>query len=81
MKCARNAGRLLRYFARRPMHLRLQSHILAVFLLLMVVLQVGGVALINSVGMTSARNSIGEDLVAGSVIVNQLFKHNSDRAV
>jgi HAMP domain-containing protein len=63
------------------MQLRLQSKILAGFLLLMVVLQVGGVALINALGMTAARKSIGEDLESGSVILNQLFNQNSHRAV
>ena len=80
-KCAQNAGRLFRQLEPRPMKLRLQSHILALFLLLIVVLQVGGVALINAVGMTTARKSIGEDLLAGSAILNQLFNQNSDRAV
>ena len=80
-KCARNAGRLFRHLAPRPMQLRLQSHIVALFLLLIVVLQVGGVLLINAVGMTTARKSIGEDLVAGSVVLNQLLKENSDRAL
>ena len=46
----------------------LQSHILAFFLLLMVVVQVGGFVLINTVGMTAARKSIGEDLVAGALV-------------
>jgi hypothetical protein len=42
----------------------LQSHIFALFLVLMVVVPVGGFALINIVGMTAARKSIGEDLGA-----------------
>ena len=44
----------------------LQSHILVLFLALMVVVQVGGFALINTVGISAARKSIGEDLVAGA---------------
>ena len=59
----------------------LQSHILALFLLLMVVVQVGGFALINTVGMTAARKSIGEDLVAGALVFDRLLEQDTHRLV
>jgi diguanylate cyclase (GGDEF)-like protein len=59
----------------------LQSHILALFLLLMVVVQVGGFALINTVGMTAARKSIGEDLVAGAIVFDRLLEQDTHRLV
>ena len=59
----------------------LQSHILALFLLLMVVVQVGGFALINTVGMTAARKSIGDDLVAGALVFDRLLDQDTHRLV
>jgi diguanylate cyclase (GGDEF)-like protein len=59
----------------------LQSHILALFLALMVVVQVGGFALINTVGMTAARKSIGEDLVAGALVFDRLLEQETYRLV
>lgn len=44
----------------------LQTRILALFLLLMMVLQVGGFVLVETVGVGAARKSIGEDLSAAS---------------
>lgn len=59
----------------------LQSHILALFLLLMVVVQVVGFALINTVGMTAARKSIGDDLVAGALVFDRLLEQDTHRLV
>jgi len=59
----------------------LQSHILALFLLLMVVVQVGGFALINTMGMSAARKSIGEDLVAGTLVFDRLLDQDTDRLI
>jgi diguanylate cyclase (GGDEF)-like protein len=59
----------------------LQSHILALFLLLMVVVQVGGFALINTVGMTAARKSIGEDVVAGALVFDHLLEQDTHTLV
>ena len=59
----------------------LQSHILALFLLLLVVVQVGGFVLINTVGMTAARKSIGEDLVAGALVFDRLLEQDTHRLV
>jgi diguanylate cyclase (GGDEF)-like protein len=59
----------------------LQTHILALFLLLMVGVQVGGFVLINTVGMTAARKSIGEDLVAGALVFDRLLDQDTNRLV
>jgi hypothetical protein len=65
-----------------PMQIRsLQSHILALFLALMVVVQVGGFALVSTVGMTAARKSIGEDLVAGALVFDRLLEQETYRLV
>ena len=59
----------------------LQSHILALFLLLMVGVQVGGFALIKTAGMSAARETIGENLVAGTVVFDRLLEQNTQRLV
>src|SRR5260370_12943912 len=66
---------------RRAHSRSLQSHILALFLVLMVGVQVGGFVLINTVGMTAARKSIGEDLVAGALVFNRLLDEDTHRLV
>src|SRR6266571_4602853 len=66
----------------RGTHFRsLQSHILALFLVLMVGVQVGGFVLINTVGLAAARKSIGEDLVAGALVFNRLLGDDTHRLV
>src|SRR4029450_3620503 len=65
-----------------PMRIRsLQSHILALVLLLMIVLQVGGLVLIKSVGMTAARETIGEDLGGGAAFFDRLLEQDTRRLV
>jgi diguanylate cyclase (GGDEF)-like protein len=59
----------------------LQSHVLVLFLLLMVVVQLGGFVLINTVGMSAARKSIGEDLVAGALVFDRLLDQDTYRLV
>src|SRR5438477_11012880 len=44
----------------------LQTRILALFLLLMVFVQLVAFVLINTVGMTAARKTVGDDLIAGA---------------
>ena len=66
---------------RRNQPRTLQSHILALFLVLMVVVQVGGFALINTVGMAAARKSIGEDLVSGALVFDRLLDQDTHRLV
>src|SRR4030095_16698428 len=65
-----------------PMRIRsLQSHILALVLLLMIVVQVGGLVLIKPVGMSAARETIGEDLVAGALVFDRLLEQDTRRLV
>jgi len=59
----------------------LQSYILALFLAVMVAVQVGGYVLINTVGMSAARKSIGEDLVAGALVFDRLLEQERHRLV
>ncbi len=66
---------------RRGQSRSLQSHILALFLVLMVGVQVGGFVLINTVGLAAARKSIGEDLVAGALVFNRLLDEDTHRLV
>src|SRR5215469_14346271 len=66
---------------RRSQPRTLQSHILVLFLVLMVVVQVGGFALINTVGMAAARKSIGEDLVSGALVFDRLLDQETHRLV
>ena len=50
------------------LRLSLQTRILALFLALMVAVQIGGFVLVNTVGTTAARTTIGDELVAGEQI-------------
>ena len=59
----------------------LQSRILALFLLLMVIVQVGGFVLINTVGMSAARKTVGEALVAGGRVFDRLLEQDTERIV
>ena len=66
----------------RTMTMRsLQSRILALFLLLMVIVQVGGFVLINTVGMSAARKTVGEALVAGARVFDRLLEQDTQRIV
>jgi diguanylate cyclase (GGDEF)-like protein len=66
----------------RTMTMRsLQSRILALFLLLMVIVQVGGFMLINTVGMSAARKTVGEALVAGGRVFDRLLEQDTERIV
>ena len=65
-----------------PMSLRgLQSRILALFLLVVVAVQVGGFVLVNTVGGAAARNTIGEELVAGARVFDRLLEEDTQRLV
>ncbi len=59
----------------------LQTRILALFLLLLVAVQLGGFVVINTVGVTAARNTIGEDLVAGAQLFNRLLEQDRQRLI
>ena len=64
------------------MHIRsLQSRIVALFLLLMIVVQVGGLLLISTLGMSAARKTIGENLVAGALVFDSVLKQDIHRLV
>jgi diguanylate cyclase (GGDEF)-like protein len=63
-----------------PLH-SLQSRILALFLAMMFIVQVGGFVLINTVGVTSARKAIGEELVAGARVFDRLLEQDTQRLV
>src|SRR5215831_429823 len=66
---------------RRVRSQSLQTYIVTLFLLLMVVVQVGGFALINTVGMKAARKSISEDLVGGALVFERLLYQDTHRLV
>ncbi|HUH94954.1 MAG TPA: EAL domain-containing protein [Casimicrobiaceae bacterium] len=57
----------------------LQSHILALFLVLMVAVQVGGFVLINTMGLSAARRSIGEDLLGGTLVFYRVLYEETQR--
>ena len=59
----------------------LQTRILALFLLLLLAVQLGGFVLINTVGVASARKTIGEELVAGAQLFNRLLDQDRQRLV
>lgn len=57
----------------------LQTRIVALFLALTVFVQLGGFLLVNSVGMNTARKSIGEALVAGGHVFERARKQEVTR--
>ena len=59
----------------------LQSRILALFLLLMLIVQVGGFVLVNTVGMSVVHKTVGESLVAGSRVFDRLLEQDTQRIV
>ena len=59
----------------------LQSRILALFLLLIVIVQVGGFVLIYTAGMSAARKTVGEALVAGARVFDRLLEQDTQRIV
>jgi len=60
---------------------RLQTRILALFVLLMVVVQLGGFVLINTVGVSAARKTIGDELARGARVFDRLREQDSERLV
>ncbi len=65
-----------------PMPTRsLQTRIIALFLTLMVLVQVGGFVLINTVGMAAARKTAGDELVAGARVFDRLLEQDTQRLV
>ena len=45
----------------------------------MIVVQVGGLVLIKTVGMTAVRETIGEDVVAGALVFDRLLEQEEAR--
>jgi diguanylate cyclase (GGDEF)-like protein len=60
---------------------RLQTRILALLVLLMVVVQLGGYIVINTVGVAAARKSIGDELVRGARVFDRLKEQDTQRLV
>lgn len=63
-----------------PFH-SLQARILALFMLLIVVVQVGGFLLINTVGRNAAGNTVGAEVVAGGRVFDRLIAQDAQRLV
>src|SRR5437773_2595419 len=59
----------------------LQTRIVALFLALIVLVQLGVFVLVNSVGLATARKSIGEDLVAGARVFERVREQERDRLI
>src|SRR5689334_16926870 len=59
----------------------LQTRIVALFLALIVLVQLGVFVLVNSVGVATARKSIGEDLVAGAHVFERVREQDRDRLI
>ena len=84
--------KLKSYFDRRLLRVRLarlgmlplrslQARILALFLLLILVVQVGSFVLINRVGGNSARSTVGAEVAAGSRVFDRLLEQDAQRLV
>ncbi len=59
----------------------LQTRILALFLLLIFVVQFGGFVLINMVGGNSARSTVGAEVAAGARVFDRLLEQDAQRLV
>jgi diguanylate cyclase (GGDEF)-like protein len=59
----------------------LQTRILALFLLLMISVQIGGFVLINTVGVSAARKTVGEEVVGGARVIDLLLDQDAQRLV
>ena len=57
----------------------LQAKILALFVLLIVVVQVGGFILINTAGISAARKSVGAEVLAGTRVFDRVIRQDHDR--
>ena len=59
----------------------LQARILGLFLLLILVVQVGGSVLIKTVGDKAARSTVGADVVAGARVFDRVLEQDAQRLV
>src|SRR6266496_6184483 len=57
----------------------LQVRIFALFIALMVALEVGGFFLVNRIGAAAARKTVGEEVVAGARVFDRLLEQNAER--
>ena len=64
-----------------PMARSLQTRIIALFVLLVVLVQIGSFVLINTVGMAAARKTAGDELVAGARVFDRLLEQDTQRLV
>ncbi len=65
----------------RSPRLGLQTRILSLFLALMVMVQVGGFVLVNTVGTTAARTTIGDELIAGEQVFQRSLRLEKQRLI
>src|SRR5215475_13531808 len=59
----------------------LQARIFALFLLLVVVVQIGGFVLINSAGMAAARKSGSAEIAAGTRVFDRFLNQDTERLI
>jgi diguanylate cyclase (GGDEF)-like protein len=59
----------------------LQTRILALFALMTIIVQVGAIVLINTVGVSAARKTIGAELVRGARVFDRLKEQDTERLV
>ena len=57
----------------------LQARIFALFLLLVIVVQVGGFVLIHTAGLTTARKSVSAEIAAGARVFDRFVRQDTDR--
>src|SRR5215471_435686 len=57
----------------------LQTRVIALFLAVMVSVQLGVFALINTVGITAARKTVGDELAAGARVFDRLLEQDTQR--
>ena len=60
---------------------RLQTRILALFALMTIVVQLGAIVLINTVGVSAARKTSGAELVRGARVFDRLKEQDTERLV
>jgi diguanylate cyclase (GGDEF)-like protein len=60
---------------------RLQTRILALFALMTIAVQLGAIVLINTVGVSAARKTIGAELVRGARVFDRLKEQDTERLV
>src|SRR5690242_3205289 len=65
--------------APRSFRLSLQTRILGLFLALMVVVQVGGFVLVDTVGKNAAHTTIGDELIAGENVFRRSLSQEEVR--